>query len=1209
MKKLPILMTFSALMVFSLAGCNKNTGPTYCTVTFKNYDESILSQSSVEVGKDVDYEGVTPSRANTDEFTYTFNGWDKSLKNIQGDSVRYAQYIETAIPKTVYYDVSFKNYDGTLLYETYVEKGHDVIYQGPAAIKPETSEYTYTFSGWDHSLLNVSSDLVCIAQYTETKKEVKTYYTVLFKNYDDTLLCETKVEAGGNATYEGSQPVRPESSEYTYAFSGWNKSLENIQSDCTIIAQFTATIKPVTTYYSVAFKNYDATLLYETYVEKGHNAIYEGPNPTRKETEEYTYTFSGWDRSLQNITSDIVCIAQYTETKKVIPTYYSVIFKNYDGSILYESSVVEGGTAIYGGMTPVRADSAEIQYTFIGWDRSLYDIRCNTVFVAQYDESIKEYTVQFLNYDNKLLYTDTVHYKEKAIYVGETPTKPSTSSHYYVFEGWDKDLNSIIKSMTTKAVYSEHVRSFNVTVKPNNGESDRVFNFSYNDPYNFGEPEYSGYDFLGWYIDENTPIPSSGAWTYTDASVVTAKWGYENFVFTDNGDNTYQVGLSPKGITAAEIVIPSVFEGIEVTTMAANFAKGSSSTANTSITKITIPGTIKSIPVSSFDGCSNLTKVVLNEGLTTIGDNAFRHCNLNKLIVPNTCISIGSSAFDYNSSLYHVYIPSSVMNIGKYAFDEINSYAYICVERPTAPSTWVSGWTKRTIYYGTVKLVENDEYNYVIQSDYGDLSATILRLGNETKQLQSFTFPTEIEEVTNIIVGPSLFRDNKYIRSVDFANVTKIGGYAFCYCTNLTEVTFSDSLVTICAHAFENCTSLNRIEIPNSVRRIEDFAFNNCSGIKYVYIPNNVTTILNYAFDTGIGTTIYSNAHASKSGWNSSWKGSTNIPIYYDYVSSGEVSDFNYVVQSYLEESYVTIISLKGSAKEKSSLVIPNEIENISDIRLANSLFKGVTTLTSIDIGTGVKTIPTSCFENCTNLESVVLHEGLTKISDKAFRYCSSLKRATLPSSLTTIGDFAFDYCTSLKETNIPISVTTIGSYAFDETGVMALLIEASTSQSGWHHYWYGDGSTTRDKKQLVYDYVSSGAIGEFRYAKASNGVTDTIYILGLVDGSLATNLVVPDEIEGISNIKIANYAFSENGILKTIDLGNSVTYISTFAFRNNISLASVFIPLSCSKIMNNAFSGCKTTCVLNCEASSLPSTWESNWNNSSCQVVWDYHR
>ena len=423
-------------------------------------------------------------------------------------------------------------------------------------------------------------------------------------------------------------------------------------------------------------------------------------------------------------------------------------------------------------------------------------------------------------------------------------------------------------------------------------------------------------------------------------------------------------------------------------------------------------------------------------------------------------------------------------------------------------------------------------------------------------------------------------------------------------CSNLSNITFSNSLTIIGSHAFRYCTSLTRLEIPSSVTEIQSYAFDGCSNLTYIYLPSSVTTIGSYAFDDCPKSTIYTNAHSSSSGWGGHWKGSQ--PIYYDFVSLDATDDFKYVTQTYMGEQYVTITGLTATGLNKKNLVIPDQIEGINDIRLPADLFNGSSELVSIDLGAGVTKIPTNCFANCSKLETVVLHNGVTSIGQSAFSKCSKLKSINMPSGLTTIGRQAFDYCTSLREIVIPISVTTIEAYAFDEMGKIAILIEASVNQPNWKQYWSGSSSTN---KQFIYDYVSSGVEGSYRYAKTSNGVTDAIYILGLVEGSTDVNLVVPNQIEGVSNIKIANYAFDGNTIIKTIDLGTSVTYIGSYAFRGDSSLRQVIIPLNCTVIKAYAFQNCSTECVLNCEVSEKPEGWETNWNISNCQVVYGYTR
>ena len=68
--------------------------------------------------------------------------------------------------------------------------------------------------------------------------------------------------------------------------------------------------------YHVQFVNDDDTLLYETDVEEGQDAVYVGETPTKEEDDEFTYTFSGWDPEPINVHQDLVCKAQYDSEAK-----------------------------------------------------------------------------------------------------------------------------------------------------------------------------------------------------------------------------------------------------------------------------------------------------------------------------------------------------------------------------------------------------------------------------------------------------------------------------------------------------------------------------------------------------------------------------------------------------------------------------------------------------------------------------------------------------------------------------------------------------------------------------------------------------------------------------------------------------------------------------------------------------------------------------
>ena len=138
---------------------------------------------------------------------------------------------------------------------------------------------------------NNTTDIIASANITFT-------YTVTFKDYNGTVLkTQENVEYGTGATAP-SNPTRE-----GYTFTGWDKSFTNITANTDVTAQYEINK------YTVTFKDYDGTVL-KTQNNVEYNTSATAPsNPTRDH-----YTFTGWDKSFDNVTEDLVVTAQYILT-------------------------------------------------------------------------------------------------------------------------------------------------------------------------------------------------------------------------------------------------------------------------------------------------------------------------------------------------------------------------------------------------------------------------------------------------------------------------------------------------------------------------------------------------------------------------------------------------------------------------------------------------------------------------------------------------------------------------------------------------------------------------------------------------------------------------------------------------------------------------------------------------------------------------------
>ena len=272
------------------------------TVKFLNHDESVLKEESVEYGS-LPTAPATPTKADTDEFSYEFVGWDKEVVAVTGDVTYTAKFEQTKRK----YTYKFVNFDGSVLKEDKVDYG--TLLTIPAIPeKPETAEFSYEFIGWDKEVVAVTGDVVYTAQYREVKRQ----YTYKFVNFDGKVLKSETVDYGTLPTAPAN-PSRTATKEFTYTFSGWDKEIVAVTGDVVYTAQYTSTKNK----YTYKFVDFDGTILSEEEVEYG--TLPTAPeDPTRPEDEKRTYEFIGWDKEIAPVTGDVVYTAVYQSTVKEI---------------------------------------------------------------------------------------------------------------------------------------------------------------------------------------------------------------------------------------------------------------------------------------------------------------------------------------------------------------------------------------------------------------------------------------------------------------------------------------------------------------------------------------------------------------------------------------------------------------------------------------------------------------------------------------------------------------------------------------------------------------------------------------------------------------------------------------------------------------------------------------------------------------------------
>lgn len=513
-----------------------------------------------------------------------------------------------------------------------------------------------------------------------------------------------------------------------------------------------------------------------------------------------------------------------------------------------------------------------------------------------------------------------------------------------------------------------------------------------------------------------------------------------------------------------------------------------------------------------YDSRSLITAIVINEGVTNIGDFAFYYCSSAiSATISESVTDIGTAAFSDCSKLSGVVISSNIANIGAYAFRYCNSfrsvrfsgsapsigsdcflgdniYAYY----PMGDSTWGSGVMKQ--YGGTITWVP-----------YGSVS------GNCGAEGDNLTWTYNDHKILTIS-GTGEMRD-----------FNEGGAPWEKYKSNIETVVINDGATSIGNNAFNGYNNLTSVSIPSSVTRVGANALN-CS---YIFSAGPIGGNYNIMF-----------------GWTESIPGTA-----FKSCSNLKSITFPDTIKTVGE-------SLLHSNRNLQSIYISDlaawcEIDfgdnwwpvSKHDIYLHNEL------ITELIIPDGITIIANGLFYGCNNITSVTLPDSVNSIGDHAFEGCSSLAELKLPNSLTILGSYAFGACTLLSSLSIPNEVTSIGDYAFSAcSGLTSVTIPNSVTSIGEFAF--------RNCKSLKSIIIPSSVISMGR---------------GCFNNCLSmTNVEIEDGLA-----KIEDSVFSGCSSLTSVTIPNSVTRIGRDSFRRCSSLLSVSFSGSVSIISRGAFYQC----------------------------------
>ena len=454
-----------------------------------------------------------------------------------------------------------------------------------------------------------------------------------------------------------------------------------------------------------------------------------------------------------------------------------------------------------------------------------------------------------------------------------------------------------------------------------------------------------------------------------------------------------------------------------------------------------------------YNNRSQITSVVIENGVTSISSGVFRECSsLTNITIPESVTSIGSFAFFNCTGLTAVIMegktpPKLGNNVN--VFQNCTSLKTIFVPAG-CESTYKNAWTT---YVMRIKEIPNGNCGIAGQEEsvkwvFNPVTGTLTISGTgamaDCGLWDSYTADTPWKNYKNdikkIVIGKEITSIGTYnfallpnLENITFeenSELQTIGGFAF-YNSGFTNITIPANVTAIDVGVFNSCRLTEVTFAKNSkLERIGTTAFAGCRGLTSITLPSSVISIEKEAFLYCAKLTTVT------------MKGATPPTLGDNIFESCEE----------LNTIFVPVNALTGYQKDwspyKSKLAIGGFCGadgHESDVTW--KLQNGTLTIS----GTGTMAdysyyqAPWNAYRD--TIETVVIEDGVTSIGQYAFYACTSLASITIPKSVTSIGEFAFNNCKALENIDLPEELTKINRYAFAQSGLTSVTIPANVKE------------------------------------------------------------------------------------------------------------------------------------------------------------------
>ena len=584
-----------------------------------------------------------------------------------------------------------------------------------------------------------------------------------------------------------------------------------------------------------------------------------------------------------------------------------------------------------------------------------------------------------------------------------------------------------------------------------------------------------------------------------------------------------------------------------------------------SVEEVYLPNSLTNIGDYAFYGCENLKNIYLHEGITTIGDYAFCGVPIDCIVVPTTVRELGEGAlaggyvgedgeFRPTIVVFKTFTPPIIDG-------DIGGNVYIPESANSYP-TEIFGETKffyprkeyacegkRMFVFGNIADVSWED---VINEYYDSQGKSIYMTLEDVEEI---TFTPNPQHYAIIQKMPKL----KYVNVQEKADLKEgeyysISGSNAIFYYNPPYVNNGQIvLVAGCAATV----------IPEGTEIISSGAFDECTGLKEIEIPSSVKSVSGFTGCTGLT--------------------SITIPSTVE-----ELEGFN------------------NCTGLKSAVVHARKIRR--------GAFDGCTSLTDLTIGQTVNKIEAgkgnqwnifNAFTGCTALEKITVEEGNTVYDSRGGsnvivetatnKLILASNSTQVPSDITAIAPYAFSTCVDL-DVNIPSSVTSIDEKAFEGTRRVFFESEEPATITGdifgWGAIYVPSAAyDTYCTADVWSDYKNKIVTTELAHREvevmSTEGMSGILNAVGLDNADRVVKLKVKGEINSYDITVIRD----KMPLLNEVDLSEATVVASSkpfyqtyctgknslgdYAFYDLDKLLSVKLPKGLEILGDYAFYGC----------------------------------